>query len=50
MSLDSSLLRQKELEQQLAQLSHRQQEMAESRLLRVQGQLPQESVVVAPQR
>lgn len=40
MALDHSLLREKELEQQQIQLQHRQQEMAESRLLREKGQLP----------
>lgn len=39
-SLDSSLLRQKELTQQVAQAQHRLQEMAESQAFRTAGQLP----------
>lgn len=41
LSLDSSLLRQKELEQLVAQYRHRLQEMAEARAFRLQGQVPE---------
>lgn len=39
-TLDSSLLREKELAEQERTLLHRQQEMADSRLFRETGQLP----------
>ena len=39
-TLDSSLLREKELGQQVLQWEHRLQEMADSRLHRETGQLP----------
>lgn len=45
LALDSSLLRQKELEQQEQQLRHRLQEMRESQQFRSQGLIPQEPLV-----
>jgi hypothetical protein len=49
LSLDSSLLRQKELQQRELQLLHRQQEMADSRAFRTLGLVPEQEQQLLPQ-